>query len=93
MMPASAIGALKTRSSPYSRCKPVSDFEDAPFARNLLQRFLAARVGDILAEDHDARVAGHFVLERAIDGRDHGVGFAVGPGGRLEPVCRRIDIR
>ena len=54
----------------------MRQLEDAALARHDLQRFLLAGVGDVFAEDHDARVARHLVLERPIEHRDHRVRLA-----------------
>ncbi len=52
------------------------ELEDSPFAFDLLvgEVFLAGAVGDIFAEDDDARVAAHFVVEAGVDEVGHGAG-------------------
>ncbi len=71
----------------------VRHLEDAAFARDRLQRALARAVRNVLAEDDDPRVPRHFVLERAVDGRDHRVGPAFRHGLRAELARRGIDVR
>ena len=78
MMLASASGELKTRSLPNRPLQAVGDLEDAALAGHRRQRVRSAAVGHVLAEDDDPRVARHLVLERAVDGRDHRVGSALG---------------
>ena len=63
-MLASASGELKTRSLPKARCRPCVDLEHAAFAGDQRQRRLVAGIGDVLAEDDDARVVRHLVLQR-----------------------------
>ena len=75
-MLASASGELNTRALPKARCSPCVTLKTPPFPEHVLERGLAAAVGDVLAEDHDARIARHLVLERAVDGGDHRVGLA-----------------
>ena len=77
-----AVGALQ----------PMRHLEDAALARDALERGLAARVGHVLAEDDDARVARHFVFQRAVDRGDHRVGLALGRGRGVEGVRRRIGV-
>ena len=72
--------------------QPVRDLEDAALARDDRERLLAAGVGDVLAEDDDARIARHLVLQRAVDRRDHRVGLAFGLGGVSNAARRRIDV-
>src|SRR6266481_4136916 len=48
-------------------------FEDAALPFYVLEIFLAAGVGNVFAEDGDAFVAGHFVLQRGGDHFDHGL--------------------
>ena len=71
----------------------VRDLEDAALALHSLERLGAAAVGDVLAEDDDARVARHLVFQRAVDGRDHRVRLAFGLRGRVEGGRRRVDVR
>ncbi len=71
----------------------VGDLEDAALARHELQCLAAAGVGDVLAEDHDARVARHLVLEGPVDGGHHRVGLALGRRGRAEPIGGGIHVR
>ena len=71
--------------------QPVRDLEDAALARDRCERVGAAAIGDVLAEDDDARIARHLVLERAVDRGDHRVGLAFGRQRRRERVRRRID--
>ena len=73
--------------------QPVRQPEDAAFTRHYLERVPPARVRDVFAEDDDARVAGHLVFERAVDGGDHRVGLAFRTGRRVEGRRRRIDVR
>ena len=67
----------------------VRQLEDAALARHDRQRVLLARVRDVLAEDDDARVARHLVLQRAVDRRDHRVRLAFGVRRRVEGRGRR----
>ena len=73
--------------------QPVRDLEHAALAGHVRQRAFAAAVGDVLAEDDDARVDRHFVLQRAIDGRHHRVGLAIDIRVAVEPIRGRIDVR
>ena len=82
MMFASASGELNTRSGAELTLQSVRDLEDAALARDVRQRRDLARVGDVFAEDDDARIARHLVLQRAVDGGDHRVGLALGLRGR-----------
>ena len=84
-MLASASGELKTRSRAEGALQAVRHLEDAALALHLGERRGVAGVGHVLAEDDDARVARHLVLQRAVDGGDHRVGLAVGLG----RACRR----
>ena len=78
MMFASASGELKTRVAAERALQAVRDLEHAALAGHAFERRLAAAVGDVLAEDDDARVARHLVLQRAVDRRDHRVRLAFG---------------
>ena len=65
-MLASASGELKTRSLAVQPLQAVRHLEHAALAgRPSASASLAAGVGDVLAEDDDARVARHLVLQRA----------------------------
>ena len=93
MMLASASGELKTRVAAEGALQAVRDLEDAALALHVLERCLAAAVGDVLAEHDDARVARHLVLQRAVDRRDHRVGLALAAAAAvLERRRRRIDV-
>ena len=70
----------------------VGDLEHAALARHAGQRLGPAAVGDVLAEDDDARVAGHLVLQRAVDRRHHRVRLAVGHRLGGEGDRGRIDV-
>src|SRR5882724_7722801 len=81
-------------------------FEDAALAFHVLEVVLAAGIGHVFAENHDALVARHFVGERCGNHLDHGLGramelrlrFECGRGGihlrgidvRLNRVHRRL---
>ena len=73
--------------------QPVRQLEDAALAGHDRQRVLLAGIRDVLAEDDDARVARHLVLQRPVDRRDHRVGLAFGLRRRVERRGRRIDVR
>ena len=77
-MAASANAALKTLQA-------SGELEDAAFAFALLLReiLFAGAVSDIFAEDDDAGVATHFVVEAGIDKVGHGARGAVAGRGRL----------
>jgi hypothetical protein len=64
---ASARGELKTRAEPKRR-----------FALDLGQARLAAAVGNVLAEQHEARIARHLVVEAGVQKVDHGLRRGVG---------------
>ena len=72
-MLASASGELNTRSEPNVALQSRGQLEDAALALHLLlaQILLAAAVGHILAEHHDALVALHLVLEAGVDEVGH----------------------
>ena len=72
--------------------QPVGHLEHAALAGHAFERRLAAAVGNVFAEDDDARVALHLVLQRAVDRRDHRVRLAFGNGRALEFRRRRIDV-
>ena len=93
MMLASASGELKTRVPPNARCRPCVTLKTPPLPGHRLERRLAARVGDVLAEHDDARVARHLVLHRPVDRRDHRVGLAFRRRLGREVGGRRIDVR
>ena len=93
MMLASASGELNTRVAAERPLQAVRDLEDAALAGHGRQRARSAAVGHVLAEDDDARVARHLVLERAIDRRDHRVGPAVRRRASGKRVGGRIDVR
>ena len=64
-MLASASGELKTRSRAELALQVGGDLEDAALALDLVEALLARAVGDVLAEDDDARVARHLVVQAA----------------------------
>src|SRR5579859_1151657 len=68
-------------------------FENAALALDLLQIDFAAGVGDVLAENGNALIPGHFVGERCRDHFDHGLGRAMEL--RLSFKCGRsgVDFR
>ena len=70
----------------------VRQLEHAALARHQRQRLLPAGVGHVLAEHDDVRIARHFVLQGAVDGRHHGVGLAFGPRRGVEGRRGRVDI-
>ena len=59
MMPPSAIGASRTRCSPYLRCRPS------------VQRKTHAEITHVLAEYDDVRILVHDDVERRTDRLDH----------------------
>ena len=71
----------------------MGDFKHATLAGHLRQYFRLARIGDVFAEHHNARVLRHLVLERAVDRRYHRVGLTLRQRRRLELRRRGIDIR
>jgi hypothetical protein len=73
--------------------QPVGHFEHAALARDFAQMIFAAAVGDILAEDDDARVVRHLVAQRPVDRGHHRVRFALTLDRRIERIGRRIDVR
>ena len=52
--------------------QPGGELEDAALALDLGQRLFAAGVGHVLAEDDDARVAAHLVVQAGVDQVGHG---------------------
>ena len=66
--------------------KVSGELEDSTFAFDLLlgEVFFAGAVGDVFAEDDDAGVAAHFVVEAGVDEVGHGAVGTVGGGGGLE---------
>ena len=69
----------------------VGHLEDATLAGHQRLRLRFTAIGDVLAEDQDARVARHLVSERAVDGRHHRIGLAVGLWLALEVARCGID--
>src|SRR2546421_6757350 len=47
------------------------DFKDAALALYLIQRFFARAIGNVFAENQDARIAFHFRVQAAVDEIDH----------------------
>jgi hypothetical protein len=72
-MLASASGELKTRSEPKLALEAVRDLEDAALALALFRALFALAVGHVLAEDHDAGIAGHLVDIGRVQQVDHGL--------------------
>ena len=55
----------------------MGDFEDSALAFHLGQIAFMAAVGNVLTENHDARIAGHLILQADIDEIHHRLGLAV----------------
>ena len=62
----------------------VGDFEDSALAFHLGQIAFMAAVGNVLAENHDARIASHLILQAGIDEIHHRLGLAVKLGRMIE---------
>ncbi len=73
-MLASASGELKTRARAELALEVGRDLEDAALALDLVEVLLARHVGHVLAEDDDARVALHLLVQAAVDEIDHRAG-------------------
>src|SRR5207302_10900688 len=56
------------------------------FALHLFQIFFVAAIGDILSEDHDARIPPHLFGECSVDCIDHRLGRTFKPRRRGERV-------
>ena len=56
------------------------ELEDAALAFDLGERLFAAGVGHVFAEDDDARVAAHLVVQAGVDEVGHGAGLRVRRG-------------
>ena len=74
---------LKTRSQPNSHCRPAVSLKTPPLPlTSLCSRYSSRRaVGDVFAEDDDARVAAHFVVQAGVDEVGHGAVLARPAGG------------
>ena len=72
-MVASARGALNTRWRAEVLLQAVGGLEDAALALHLVQDLRPAGVGHILAEDQDAGIPRHLVLQGGVDEVDHGL--------------------
>ena len=92
-MLASASGELNTRAPPNARCRPCVTLNTPPLPETSARRSSRLQSATSCAEDDDARVVRHLVLQRAVDGRHHRVGLAVRLGRRLEARRRRVHVR
>src|SRR5207249_11570619 len=62
--------------APELSLEPPRDLEDTALALDVLQMLLAAHVGHVLAEHHDARIPRHLVLQAGVEQVDHRGGIA-----------------
>src|SRR5881398_1821443 len=62
--------------APELSLEPPRDLEDTALALDVLQMLLAAHVGHVLAEHHDARIPRHLVLQAGVEQVDHSGGIA-----------------
>jgi hypothetical protein len=70
----------------------VGGLEDTALAGHLVDDVALARIGDVLTEHHHQRVALHFVVQRAIDRRDHRHRLALRRWRRVELIGCGIDV-
>ena len=71
----------------------VRHLEDAALALDRRQRRFVAGIGDVLAEDDDARIARHLVAQRRVDGAHHRLGGRRCAAARWRASSgRRIDV-
>ena len=88
-MLASARGELKTRSRAELALQVVGDLEDAALALDLGRGSSSRRaVGHVLAEDHDARVARHLVVQAGVQEVHHRLRVARGVRARVRKASR-----
>ena len=91
-MLASASGELKTRVLPKVRCRPCVTLKTPPLPDT--HSSAASRLQSATSSPKTTMrgIARHFVLQRAIDRRDHRVGLAFARRLALESARRRIDV-
>ena len=71
----------------------VGDLEDAALALDLGEARFARAVGHVLAEDHDARVARHLVVQARVEQVDHGLRARPAAAARCAKAAeRRVDV-